>query len=115
MGMASAGWAGGADPQLEKGKTLFMTGAVPACAVCHALSDAGSSGAIGPDLDELKPDAARIKKVLQEGMGVMPSFANSLDEASMDAIAASVVPRSEEGRVGEEGVSSGRYRWSPYT
>src|SRR3546814_2161320 len=75
-----------------------MTGAGPACAVCHALSDAGSSGAIGPDLDELKPDAARIKKVLQEGMGVMPSFANSMDEASMDAIAAYVVHATGGGR-----------------
>src|SRR3546814_18487742 len=103
MGMASAGWAGGADPQLEKGKTLFMTGAVPACAVCHALSDAGSSGAIGPDLDELKPDAARLTKVLQEGMGVMPSFANSLAEDSMD--------RSHVRRVGKEGVSPCVNRW----
>ncbi|UYO92963.1 c-type cytochrome [Pollutimonas sp. M17] len=99
MGMAGASWAEGADPQqLEKGKALFMTGAVPACAVCHTLSDAGASGAIGPDLDELKPDAARIKKVLQEGMGVMPSFADTLDEASMDAIAAYVVHATGGGK-----------------
>ena len=92
VSLAGACWAGEPDSlQLEKGKTLFISGAVPACAVCHALSDADAAGTIGPDLDELKPDAERIKKVLQEGMGVMPSFADSLDEASMDAITAYVV------------------------
>ncbi|ETF02957.1 sulfite dehydrogenase (cytochrome) subunit SorB [Advenella kashmirensis W13003] len=89
VGVAGASFA--ADPQLEKGKALFISEAAPACAVCHTLKDSGSTGTIGPDLDELKPDAARIKKVLQEGMGAMPSFADSLDEASIDAIAAYVV------------------------
>lgn len=90
MSASSAAFAADTDAQLEQGKTLFVSGAAPACAVCHTLKDSGSAGTIGPDLDELKPDAARIKKVLQEGMGVMPSFADSLDEAAMDAIAAYV-------------------------
>jgi len=92
ISMAGACWASGPDSQqLEQGKTLFLSGSVPACAICHALQDAGAAGAIGPDLDELKPDAERIKKVLEEGMGVMPSFADSLDEAAMEAIAAYIV------------------------
>lgn len=89
IGVAGPSFAAEAD--LEKGKALFLSDAAPACAVCHTLKDAGSAGTIGPDLDELKPDAARIKKVLEEGMGVMPSYADSLDEASRDAIAAYVV------------------------
>ncbi|MGB3289034.1 MAG: cytochrome c [Burkholderiaceae bacterium] len=97
LGLAGSAWAADA-AQLERGKTLFVSAAVPACAVCHTLSDAGSTGAIGPDLDELKPDAARIKKVLKEGMGVMPSFASTLDEASMDAIAAYVVHATGGGK-----------------
>ena len=78
------------DAQLETGKTLFLTGAVPACAVCHTLQDAQATGTIGPDLDELKPDAARVKKIMVEGAGAMPSFAATLDDAAMDAISAYV-------------------------
>lgn len=99
MTVAGAAWASGPDAaQLEKGKTLFMTGAVPACAICHALQDAGATGAIGPDLDELKPDLERVKKVLVDGAGSMPSFANTLDEASRDAIAAYVVHATGGGK-----------------
>lgn len=83
----------GSDDQakLEQGKTLFQSGATPACAICHTLEDAGTTGAIGPDLDELKADLARIKQVLIEGMGAMPSFADTLSDEQRDAIAAYVV------------------------
>jgi len=92
MSAASASWATGPDAaQLEKGKTLFMSGAVPACAICHTMEDAGATGAIGPNLDELKPDFERVKKIMKEGAGSMPSFSATLDDASMDAIAAYVV------------------------
>ena len=76
---------------MERGKTLFTTGAVPACAICHTLADAGSEGAIGPDLDELKPGKDVILKVLKEGMGAMPSFAETMSEADMQAVADYVV------------------------
>ena len=46
--------------QMQRGKQLFTSAAVPACAVCHTLKDAGAEGAIGPVLDELQPDAARV-------------------------------------------------------
>ena len=90
--LAIAGMPAMADEaQLARGKELFMTKAVPACAVCHTLADAGSVGAIGPNLDEMKPDTARIIKVLTEGMGAMPSFKATLSPADMDAVAAYVV------------------------
>lgn len=73
--------------ELEIGKALFTGGAQPiACAVCHTLEDAGTTGTIGPNLDELQPDADRIRKTMMEGMGAMPSFADSLDESQRDAI-----------------------------
>lgn len=75
----------------EEGKTLFMQGAVPACAICHTLKDADASGAIGPDLDDLKPDFDRIVQALHTGLGVMPSFAETLTEEQMKAIAIYVV------------------------
>ena len=72
--------------QMALGKKLFTT-AVPACAVCHTLKDAGAEGAVGPVLDELQPDAARVSKALRDGLGSMPSFKSSLTEAQIAAIA----------------------------
>jgi len=75
---------------LELGRTVFTQKAAPACAICHTLADAGSSGAIGPDLDELKPSKETVLKVLKEGMGVMPSFAETLSQEDMEAVASYV-------------------------
>ncbi|WP_276329907.1 c-type cytochrome [Simplicispira suum] len=55
--------------------------------MCHTLQDAGTEGAIGPILDDLKPTAARVKKAVMEGVGVMPSFAQKLTAAQIDALA----------------------------
>ncbi len=62
------------------GKQLFLKGAVPACALCHTLKDAGAEGAVGPVLDELKPDAARVEKAIREGIGAMPPYKTLSDE-----------------------------------
>lgn len=75
---------------LTLGKQLFITGATPACAICHTLKDAGSEGAVGPVLDELKPSADQVEKAVREGLGVMPAFSETLDEAQIKAIAAYV-------------------------
>ena len=68
------------------GKKLFTAGAVPACALCHTLKDAGSEGAVGPVFDDLKPNAARVKKALYDGLGAMPSYKATLTEAQIDAL-----------------------------
>ena len=79
--------AGGEDPQFALGKRLFSGEAVPACAVCHTLKDAGSEGVIGPVLDELQPDAQRVAQALRTGLGVMPSYREKLTDAQIDALA----------------------------
>ena len=61
---------------MELGKKLFST-ATPACALCHTLKDAGAKGAVGPVMDEIKPDAVRVAKALRNGLGNMPSYSNS--------------------------------------
>lgn len=76
---------------LARGKDLFTGAAVPACAICHTLADAGAEGAIGPDLDELKPTKDVVLKVIREGMGAMPSFAETMSEEDMQAVAEYVV------------------------
>jgi sulfite dehydrogenase len=74
------------DAAYEAGKALFLK-ATPACAVCHALKDAGAEGAVGPALDELKPNAARVAKALRDGLGSMPSYRATLSEAQIAALA----------------------------
>ncbi|MGH8619056.1 MAG: c-type cytochrome [Burkholderiales bacterium] len=74
---------------MAAGKALFLQGAVPACAICHTLKDAGAEGAIGPVLDELKPDAARVAKAIKNGIGQMPPYVN-LSEQQIQALAAYV-------------------------
>ncbi|WP_020656797.1 SorU family sulfite dehydrogenase c-type cytochrome subunit [Massilia niastensis] len=74
-----------AQEKLEAGRKLFNQTAVPACAVCHALKDAGAKGEIGPDLDELKPDVSRVEKAVRNGIGQMPAFTN-LSDAQIKAL-----------------------------
>lgn len=73
--------------QFALGKKLFTQSSQPACVLCHALRDAGASGAVGPALDELKPDARRVATALRNGIGQMPSYAASLSEAQILALA----------------------------
>lgn len=75
---------------LTLGKQLFITGATPACAICHTLNDAGTEGTIGPVLDELKPSADQVEKAIREGLGVMPAFGETLNEVQIKALAAYV-------------------------
>lgn len=78
---------GADDAQLALGRTLFQKGAVPSCAVCHTLKDAGAQGAVGPILDELKPDEQRVATALRNGIGAMPSFKATLSEEQIVALA----------------------------
>lgn len=71
---------------LEAGKKIFVQKAVPACAVCHTLKHANSSGEIGPVLDEIKPDAERVEKAVRNGIGQMPAFTN-LSDAEIKLVA----------------------------
>ncbi len=81
--------------QLALGKKLFMQGVVPSCAMCHTLQAAGAEGAVGPVLDELKPDAARVAKALRDGIGQMPSYRGKLTDDEMAALARFVAKASD--------------------
>ena len=82
---------------LARGKALFST-VQPACALCHTLKAAASSGQVGPNLDELQPDADRVLRAVREGLGVMPSFEGQLTEQDMRALAAFVAHSSGAAR-----------------
>ena len=71
---------------------------MPACALCHTMKAAGSEGAVGPILDELKPETARVAKALREGIGQMPSYKATLTEAQILAVAAYVAQATGAGK-----------------
>lgn len=70
----------------EAGRALFLKGSTPACAVCHTMADAGAKGAVGPNLDELKPDAQRVMQAVRNGIGVMPAF-DALSDGDVQTLA----------------------------
>ena len=72
------------------GKKIFLTVATPSCSGCHTLSDAGSSGAVGPNLDAASPPYDKVIDRVTNGQGVMPSFQGQLTEPQIQDVAAYV-------------------------
>jgi cytochrome c553 len=60
------------------------------CGGCHTLEAAGSSGNVGPNLDDAKPPDSRVIDRVTNGMGVMPSFKDQLSEQEIADVAAFV-------------------------
>jgi len=78
------GESGGGASASAEGKQIFTQ----SCGTCHTLSDAGTSGTIGPNLDELKPDQARVANAIKNGgagTGAMP--ANIVTGQEAEAVA----------------------------
>jgi DMSO/TMAO reductase YedYZ molybdopterin-dependent catalytic subunit/mono/diheme cytochrome c family protein len=78
----------------ERGKKVFSTDAQPGCGVCHALSDADAVGAVGPNLDTLALNAELVENAVSNGVGIMPSFGNTLSKEQIADLAAYVVEAS---------------------
>ena len=57
------------------------------CGSCHTLSAAGSTGTVGPNLDDAKPPAALVVERVTNGMGAMPPFKGQLSDAEIQAVA----------------------------
>jgi mono/diheme cytochrome c family protein len=57
------------------------------CGSCHTLSAAGTSGAVGPNLDDVSLDAAAVEAVVRSGRNSMPAFEGQLSEDEITAVA----------------------------
>jgi mono/diheme cytochrome c family protein len=77
---------GGAAGSAAAGKVVFTTN----CGSCHTLSDAGTTGSVGPNLDDLKPANDRVVKQVTNGGTVMPAFGGTLTEQQIADVAAYV-------------------------
>lgn len=71
----------------DLGHRLFTAEAVPACGICHTLAAAGTEGAVGPVLDEIKPDVARVRAAVSQGVGIMPAYDGLLTAEQIEAVA----------------------------
>lgn len=85
----------GGGPAAPSGKTVFTE---EGCGACHALADAGTSGGVGPDLDDVlaDKDPAFIEKSIVDpnaeiasgySANIMPAnFGQTIQPAELDAL-----------------------------
>jgi cytochrome c6 len=71
-----------------KGKAVFASAG---CGNCHTLAAAHSTGTIGPNLDDLKPDYRAVTAQVTNGGAAMPSFKSTLKTQQIADVAAYVV------------------------
>jgi mono/diheme cytochrome c family protein len=69
------------------GKQVFASAG---CSGCHTLKAAGSTGTVGPNLDQLKPPYARIVTQVEHGGAIMPAFQGRLTPTQIHDVAAFV-------------------------
>lgn len=70
------------------GKEVFASAG---CGSCHTLSDAGSAGTIGPNLDESGIDVAGAVTQITNGGGGMQAYSGTLSDEEIANVAAYVV------------------------
>jgi mono/diheme cytochrome c family protein len=70
--------AGGDDPE-----SLFTAN----CGSCHVLEKAGTSGTVGPNLDESQPSFEDAVQQITNGGGGMPAFGDQLTDEQIRALA----------------------------
>jgi hypothetical protein len=83
-GGATGGGASGGGSATAAGKQVFASAG---CANCHTLKDAGSTGTIGPDLDQLKPSEPVVQHQVEVGGGAMPAFKSQLSATQIKDVA----------------------------
>jgi mono/diheme cytochrome c family protein len=69
------------------GKEVFASAG---CGGCHTFSAAGSSGSVGPNLDDAAPSYDKVVTQVTNGGGAMPSFKDDLTEKQIQDVAAFV-------------------------
>ena len=70
------------------GEEIF---AANGCGSCHTLEAAGTSGNVGPNLDEAQPSFEVAVDTITHGAGAMPAFEGQLEDQQIADVAAYVV------------------------
>ena len=66
------------------GESIFASAG---CGGCHTLAAAGSSGTVGPNLDEAQPSLELAIDRITNGRGGMPAFEGQLSDEQIQAVA----------------------------
>jgi cytochrome c6 len=69
------------------GETLFTE---QGCGNCHTLQDAGTTGTVGPNLDDAQPTYDEAFTAIKNGRGGMPAFGDKLSDRQIADLAAYV-------------------------
>lgn len=75
------------DETAAAGEEIF----IDTCGSCHTLSAAGTTGAVGPSLDDTTLDVAAVEEQVRNGGGGMPAFEGQLSDEQISVVAAYVV------------------------
>ena len=78
---------GGETGDAANGKTVFTSAG---CGGCHTFEAAGSSGSVGPNLDDAAPSFDAVVTQVTNGGGAMPSFEDELTAQEIRDVAAFV-------------------------
>jgi mono/diheme cytochrome c family protein len=84
----------GAAGDAEAGARIFASAG---CESCHTLAAAGSTGNVGPNLDDAKPPFDLVVERVTNGSPPMPSFRDQLSEQEIADVAAYVVESTSSG------------------
>jgi mono/diheme cytochrome c family protein len=83
-GATTGGGGGGGGGGTTDGKQIFASAG---CGSCHTLAAAGTSGTVGPNLDEAKPSLELAIERVTNGKTPMPAFKDSLSKEQIEAVA----------------------------
>jgi mono/diheme cytochrome c family protein len=78
---------GGGEGDAAAGADVYSSAG---CGSCHVLADAGSTGTIGPNLDESSLDFDVAVEQIRTGGGGMPAFEGQLSDQEIADVAAYV-------------------------
>ena len=98
------GCGGGGDGNSESSNPGAAVFADAGCGGCHTLKAAGSSGSLGPNLDDADPSFDEVVAKVKSGGGAMPSFEGKLSEQEIRQVASFV--SGEEAGSATEGVAA---------
>src|SRR6266511_4759623 len=89
----AAGCGSSGDSASSPGAKVFASSG---CGGCHTLSAAAAKGQVGPNLDELKPDASTVAHQVRVGGNGMPSFRSKLSARQISLVADFVASASRD-------------------
>jgi cytochrome c553 len=91
-GEEGGGGGAGGTGDVARGEELFAS---EGCGTCHTLEAAGTSGTVGPNLDEAAPSLDAAVEQITNGGGGMPAYGGQLSEEDIQALAVFVVESAQ--------------------